>query len=95
VQQCGEQVAEIVSRLEVQLHRPGAALAEMLVDDRWAALGRRRLLWPYREFVQWSPADDLCVAARVVLSPADPSDTWTITGSIHAVTARSAGGGSV
>jgi hypothetical protein len=91
----GQQIDEIVSRLAARLRRPGAALAEMLVDDSWAALGRRRLLWPYREFVQWSPADDLCVAARVVLSPPGPSDTWTITGSIHAVTARTAGDGSV
>lgn len=42
-------------------------IQQMLMPEREAPLGRRRLLSPYRNFVQWNPADDRCVAARVVL----------------------------
>lgn len=44
-------------------------LREQLVDRRWAALGGRRLVSPFgRTGVQWNPADDFCVAARITLS---------------------------
>lgn len=31
-------------------------------------LGRRRLAWPWRDGVQWNPADDRCVACRITLA---------------------------
>jgi hypothetical protein len=45
------------------------ALRDQLLDQRWAALGGRRLLAPFgRAGVQWNPADDFCVAAYITLS---------------------------
>lgn len=52
----------------------GAAdkLCGQLLDPRWAALGPRRLVKPFGEKgVQWNPADDFCVSARVSLSRAN------------------------
>jgi hypothetical protein len=38
------------------------SLAALVVEERSAVLGRRRLVWPRASGVQWNPADDLCVA---------------------------------
>lgn len=47
--------------------------AHWLVDAQHAALSQRRLLWPFRDGVQWNPADDLCVAARVEIGEPTPA----------------------
>ncbi|OMC07463.1 hypothetical protein [Mycolicibacterium fortuitum] len=45
------------------------ALRDQLLDRRWAALGERRLVSSFgRTGVQWNPADDFCVAARITLN---------------------------
>ena len=40
-------------------------VAARLMADTGAVFGRRRLLWRRGNGVQWSPADDCYVAARV------------------------------
>ncbi len=35
------------------------------MDSRNAILGRRKLLHPFRQSVQWNPADDLLVAGEL------------------------------
>jgi hypothetical protein len=56
-------------RLEQAGIGTAATLQTQLLDRRWAALGARQLVKPFRETgVQWNPADDFCVAAQVTLS---------------------------
>jgi hypothetical protein len=61
-------VAE-AQRLEKSGVGTAGTLQDQLLDRRWAALGARRLVKPFRATgVQWNPADDFCVAAHVTLS---------------------------
>ena len=64
---------EAVTRLAAQLR--GAeddVRAQLTAPD--AALGSRELVRPYRDGLQWNPADDLCVACTVEnRGPSDPA----------------------
>lgn len=53
-----------VNRLAAYL---GASPEDVIanLNPSFAPLGPRRLLWPYRDGVQWNPADELCVACQV------------------------------
>lgn len=46
-------------------------LVESLASDRYAVLGARRLLWPWKNGLQWNPADDMCVAGEVIVVPTE------------------------
>lgn len=77
----------------------GAAqpLQVQLLDPRWAALGARRLVRPFGGTgVQWNPADDFCVGARVALrtqtAAADkPQARWRLTAEVMHATPLPAG----
>lgn len=57
---------DIVSeRLAVGLGCPAQEVADLLSAPGAAVLGATRLVRPYRDGVQWNPADDRCVAIRV------------------------------
>jgi hypothetical protein len=59
-------------------------LPRHLRDDRWAALGSRRLWWPNGGTrIQWNPADDYCVAAEILLDPTLTSGGWRLSGILH------------
>ena len=62
---------------EMILHR--------LQSPKTPILGSRRLLDPYRSFVKWNPADDLCAAFRIRrvtrAAPGD-SDAFSLRGSL-------------
>jgi hypothetical protein len=58
-------VALVASRLGAQLGASVDEIQARLLDDRTAILGARRLLWPWRDGVQWNPADDRCHAFRI------------------------------
>lgn len=38
--------------------------------------------------IQWNPADEFCVAARVRLDPAPTTNGWTLSGWLTAVAPR-------
>jgi hypothetical protein len=64
----GSALADVSQRLNNQLSSESrGGLEALLVDDRFAPLGRRRLLWPRASSVQWNPADDSCVALELRL----------------------------
>lgn len=67
----GSMLHEVTSQLARALSIPAQDIAELLLDTSDAALGVRRLLWPWREGVQWNPADDRCVACELVIEHAD------------------------
>lgn len=61
----------MVERLAAQLARSEDELSSMLRAD--GALGARfAVVRPYREGIQWNPADDLCVACSVAVDARVP-----------------------
>lgn len=71
----GAKLEILTERLGSRLGVEPADIATLLLSDRLAVLGTRRLLWPYREFVQWNPADDAIVDLRITTAPASTLDT--------------------
>jgi hypothetical protein len=78
----GRALAEISRRLVEEIEAPGEKIAARLMDDRYAVLGSRRLLWPRAEGVQWNPADDRCVALGLQI---DRGDRLCLSGRLFAV----------
>jgi hypothetical protein len=77
----GDQLSDVSARLATRLAVPVQDVAERLADSTHAVMGPRRLLWPFRDFVQWNPADDLLshISIRCHNAP-----SWTLAGSLRA-----------
>ena len=76
----------VAGRIAAQLGAPVDEVRSLLGQNGPAILGARRLLWPWRDGVQWNPADDLCGAFRIrratrAAAPGD-SATWRLQGSL-------------
>ncbi len=57
---------DLVSRrISARIGVPASDVRSLLSSNEAAILGSRRLVWPWRESVQWNPADDRCVAFRI------------------------------
>jgi hypothetical protein len=61
----GRDLEELSRRLDVDLNVSPAEVARTLMNADATPLGVRRLLWGWRQIVQWNPADDRCVHAAV------------------------------
>lgn len=75
--------------LDVVAERLGARLgvrkdrvAPLLMDNPAGVLGVRRLLWPFRNYVQWNPADDAIVRLQLTTKA---SPTWQLSGTVSAL----------
>jgi hypothetical protein len=75
-----------VSRVAAHLAVSSEAV-DVNLDPSHAPLGQRRLLWPYRDGVQWNPADEMCVACHVELDERLPPGSFE--GELLAVSAQS------
>jgi hypothetical protein len=80
----GQDEDEIGRRLTARLPTERGAVRTFLNDEATAVLGTRRLLWPYRDSVQWNPADDLCVAAELRVRPAAGKKKYLVQGELLA-----------
>lgn len=80
----GRDVDVVTERLGSRIGVEASVLSDLLLDDQLAVLGTRRLLWPYRQFVQWNPADDAIVDLRLTTTPAA---AWTTSGTVRSLTA--------
>lgn len=80
----GEGVSLISQRISNDLKRNSTDIAELLCRRDRAILGIRRLLWPYREGVQWNPADELCLATDLRVQTHNRS-SWSISGSLFEI----------
>ena len=81
-------LALVAGRVAAYLDVPLEEICSLLSEDRAAVLGRRRLLWPWRQGVQWNPADDLCAAFRIrVRRPVETgaSHTLRLSGSLFEI----------
>jgi hypothetical protein len=63
-----ELVAEVLAR---RLNVPARELTRHLLSPSVAVLGVRQLLWPWRDSVQWNPADERCVAGELLVERSD------------------------
>lgn len=61
----GSKLDEVACRLATNLNAEPAHIRRALMDSRNTILGRRKLLHPFRQSVQWNPADDLLVAGEL------------------------------
>jgi hypothetical protein len=75
---------DILNALFSQTGISKAALENMLLDDNFNVLGKRNLIWKRGDGIQWSPADDLCVAIKLMLD-VNPSNGWGIDGKIFSI----------
>lgn len=62
----GDQLNEVSQRLATVMADEPKKISNMLLDRNKAVLGGRCLVHPFREFVQWNPADDQCVFIRLI-----------------------------
>jgi hypothetical protein len=64
----------VASRVGAQVSVPPGDVRSLLGRNAAAVLGSRRLLWPWRDGVQWNPADDRLSAIRIRLEPRGATD---------------------
>ena len=64
----------VASRLGAQIAVPAEEVRSLLSRNAAAILGSRRLLWPWRDGIQWNPADDRCWAVRIRRDSRDAAD---------------------
>ncbi len=83
----GSDEALVVERLAGQLEERGAVVRARLADRGRAVLGVRRLLWPWRDGVQWNPADDRCRAARIRVARGT-GDGFRLSGALVVIAPR-------
>lgn len=75
----GSQLDVVAERLGARLKVPRERVADLLSANPAGVLGLRRLLWPFRDFVQWNPADDIIAWLRVRDAP---SRTWELSATV-------------
>lgn len=79
----GTMQREVADRLAHALEVPYAEVVHYLNESTYAVLGRRRLLWPWGDSIQWNPADECCVAGELLESPAN--DSVELSGELYEV----------
>ncbi|MBI3747612.1 MAG: hypothetical protein HY262_01995 [Chloroflexi bacterium] len=64
----------VATRVGAQVSVPAGDVRSLLRRNAAGVLGSRRLLWPWRDGVQWNPADDRLSAVRIGLEPRRATD---------------------
>jgi hypothetical protein len=67
-------VSELIA---VKLRITPAQIADSLRNSTNAILGSRKVVSPYREFVKWNPADELCLVGQLLVQHRE-SPSWSI-----------------
>lgn len=75
----------IVGRLAGQLSVKEGEVISLLRNGLEPLLGTRRLVWPWGKSVQWNPADDLLVAAQMLIEQNSSTDDWEFSGQLFTV----------
>lgn len=81
----GTKLEEVSVRLADQLGIGGEEAASLLMDESAVVLGRRRLLWPWRDAVQWNPGDDRLVVGEIIVQRVTGNDCM-LSGELFEVT---------
>lgn len=59
--------------------------ARLLSESETALFGGRRLAWPWRDGIQWNPADDRCMVGRLFLSSLPALRPWAFEADIYEI----------
>ena len=81
----GKNLAELAERLAAVSLQDPLTIEGLLMERRLDCLGVRRLLHPFMKGVQWNPADDYCVTAKIILNPSDTLKHFSIDGELYTV----------
>ena len=84
----GSMLEEVTRRIAERLGIAEHDVARHLMEREQAVLGRRRLVTPWGRSVQWNPADDLCVAAEVLVGRINESERTVLTAELFEVAAK-------
>jgi hypothetical protein len=80
-------LGEVSRRVGVSLGLEPQEIARLLTRRERAVLGvRGKLLWPWRDVVQWNPGDDLCLAGQLLSDEAATQPT--VSGSVSEIKPR-------
>ncbi len=85
----GSALEDVSNRLASKLTTSPRTVARALMDTQSACLGRRRLVRPFQQFVQWNPADDRLVAADIVVDRDTDERPWSLSGELYLVQNKS------
>jgi hypothetical protein len=93
----GDSGTEPGARVGQALGVEAAIVDDLVRREERAVLGTRRLLWPWRDGVQWNPADDCCAAIEVLVDT-HAAGSWLCSGRLYTLqpalpSARPAGRG--
>ncbi len=75
----------VIGRVAQSLGVEVSVIEHMLMDKSIEVLGTRNLLHPFGKGVQWNPADELCIVAKVVVDECRVGSNWSLDGEIFTV----------
>lgn len=75
----------VVERVTRSLGEEESLIERMLMEQSNAVLGIRNLVHPFGGGVQWNPADDLCVVAKIVINDCIVGPSWSLEGELFTV----------
>ena len=84
----GSALEDLSNRLAGKLATSPSTVARALMDTQSAVLGQRRLVHPFRHFVQWNSADDRLVAADIVVDRNTRERPWSMSGELYSVQSK-------
>lgn len=86
----GTKLDDVSERLGAKLGIATIDARSQLLEKRLDLLGTRKLVWPYKNGIQWNPADDRCVAAELLINGTGTESGWELSGELFRVRPRPA-----
>lgn len=84
----GTMLEEVSHRLGEKLGVEAKQIAQELLDESRAVLGKRKLVHPWRDVVQWNPADDRVVAGELTIRNNSDAELWGLSGELYEVESK-------
>jgi hypothetical protein len=81
----GSNNAAVSQRLATTLNSTPQQIESLLNDASFNVLGTRKLVWPWREGVQWNPSDENCVAGKILLNQDNSKNNYEMNGELYEV----------
>ena len=81
----GSSMDLVTKRLAGDLRIEPEKVAALLGGKEMAVLGTRKLIWPWRNGVQWNLSDDLLVAGELLVADDSPTGQWKLSGELFEV----------
>ncbi|MDD5511149.1 MAG: hypothetical protein PHI12_10120 [Dehalococcoidales bacterium] len=81
----GTDMHVVTKRIAAELCTGQEEIVRLLEDEQMAILGSRRLVWPWREGIQWNPSDDRLVAGELSIAEFASQREWELSGELFEV----------